>query len=187
MEFSRDNHLSCWVRFGNGVLSGVLSILCGLFAYSLVVLTTGTFSAVAGGIALAVVMLPITVRTVEEGLRALTIELREGAIALGATTSQTIFGVVLPTAAPGIITGVILAMARAIGETAPLLFTALFSQYGINGLWNPIASLSVLIYNFALSPYPNYQALAWTAALVLVGLILVVSVGARSLTRNLTQ
>ncbi|MEO1148221.1 MAG: phosphate ABC transporter permease PstA [Cyanobacteria bacterium J06638_22] len=187
VEFSRDNRLSRWVRFGNGVLSGVPSILCGLFAYSLVVLTTGTFSAVAGGIALAVVMLPITVRTVEEGLRAVTTDLREGAIALGATTSQTIFGVVLPTAAPGIITGVILAMARAIGETAPLLFTALFSQYGINGLWNPIASLSVLIYNFALSPYPNYQALAWTAALVLVGLILVVSVGARSLTRILNR
>lgn len=187
VEFSRDNRLSRWIRFGNGVLSGVPSILCGLFAYSLVVLTTGTFSAVAGGIALAVVMLPITVRTVEEGLRAVTTELREGAIALGATTSQTIFGVVLPTAAPGILTGVILAMARAIGETAPLLFTALFSQYGINGLWNPIASLSVLIYNFALSPYPNYQALAWTVALVLVGLILVVSVGARSLARVLNR
>ena len=179
VEFGRENGLTQAVRFFNGVLSGVPSILCGLFAYALVVLTTGTFSAVAGGIALAVLMLPITVRTAEEGLKAVDVELREGAIALGATTSQTIGAIVLPSAAPAIVTGVVLAIARAVGETAPLLFTALFSQYGLNGVWNPVASLSVLIYNFALSPYPNHQALAWTAALVMVSLILGISVMAR--------
>ncbi|MEO0405976.1 MAG: phosphate ABC transporter permease PstA [Cyanobacteria bacterium P01_A01_bin.135] len=183
VEFGRDGRLARWVRLGNGVLSGVPSILCGLFAYGLVVLATGTFSAVAGGVALAVVMLPITVRAAEEGLRSVSLELRQGALALGATTGQTIFAIVLPAAAPSITTGVILAVARAMGETAPLLFTALFSQYGLNGLWNPTASLSVLIYNFALSPYPNYQALAWTAALLLVGVSVGVSVAARSLLR----
>lgn len=179
VEFGRENRLTQTVRFFSGVLSGVPSILCGLFAYALVVLTTGTFSAIAGGVALSVLMVPITVRTAEEGLKAVPAEWREGAIALGATTSQSIGAIVLPAAAPSIVTGVVLAMARAVGETAPLLFTALFSQYGLNSVWNPVASLSVLIYNFALSPYPNHQALAWTAALVVVSLILGISVMAR--------
>jgi len=182
VEFGQGNGLSRWVRFFNGVLSGVPSILCGLFAYNLVVLSTGRFSAVAGGVALAVVMVPMTVRTAEEGLKSVAPDLREGAIALGASAAQTIGSVVLPAASPAIATGVVLSIARAAGETAPLLFTALFSQYEFNGVWNPVASLSVLIYNFALSPYPNHQALAWTAALVVVGLILSVSIMARSLT-----
>ena len=184
VEFGRGNALSQLVRFFNGILSGVPSILCGLFAYGLVVLTTGTFSAIAGGIALAVVMLPITVRASEEGLKAVSPEIREGAIALGASPIQAIAFIILPAASPAIATGIILSIARASGETAPLLFTALFSQYGFNGVWKPVASMSVLIYNFALSPYANHQALAWTAALVVVGLILTISITARFLTRD---
>ncbi|MEI6328641.1 MAG: phosphate ABC transporter permease PstA [Pseudanabaena sp. ELA645] len=184
VEFGRGRVLSQWVRFFNGVLSGVPSILCGLFAYGLVVLATGTFSAIAGGVALAVVMLPTIARTAEEGLKAVASELREGAIAIGASPIQAIAFVVIPAATPAIVTGVVLAIARAAGETAPLLFTSLFSQYGLNGLWKPVASMSVLIYNFALSPYPNHQALAWTAALVLVALILSISIAARFLTRD---
>lgn len=184
VEFGRNKPLSQWVRFFNGVLSGVPSILCGLFAYGLVVLTSGTFSAIAGGVALAVVMLPTIARTSEEALKAVAPELREGAIAIGASPIQAITLIVIPAATPAIITGIVLAIARATGETAPLLFTALFSQYGFNGLWKPVASMSVLIYNFALSPYPNDQALAWTAALVVVALILSISIAARFLTRD---
>lgn len=184
VEFGRNKPLSQWVRFFNGVLSGVPSILCGLFAYGLVVLTSGTFSAIAGGVALAVVMLPTIARTSEEALKAVAPELREGAIAIGASPIQAITLIVIPAATPAIITGIVLAIARATGETAPLLFTALFSQYGLNGLWKPVASMSVLIYNFALSPYPNDQALAWTAALVVVALILSISIAARFLTRD---
>jgi phosphate transport system permease protein len=184
VEFGRNKPLSQWVRFFNGVLSGVPSILCGLFAYGLVVLTSGTFSAIAGGVALAVVMLPTIARTSEEALKAVAPELREGAIAIGASPIQAITLIIIPAATPAIITGIVLAIARATGETAPLLFTALFSQYGFNGLWKPVASMSVLIYNFALSPYPNDQALAWTAALVVVALILSISIAARFLTRD---
>ncbi|MFN4776112.1 MAG: phosphate ABC transporter permease PstA, partial [Pseudanabaena sp.] len=184
VEFGRNKPLSQWVRFFNGVLSGVPSILCGLFAYGLVVLTSGTFSAIAGGVALAVVMLPTIARTSEEALKAVAPELREGAIAIGASPIQAITLIIIPAATPAIITGIVLAIARATGETAPLLFTALFSQYGLNGLWKPVASMSVLIYNFALSPYPNDQALAWTAALVVVALILSISIAARFLTRD---
>jgi phosphate transport system permease protein len=155
-----------------------------LFAYGLVVLTSGTFSAIAGGVALAVVMLPTIARTSEEALKAVAPELREGAIAIGASPIQAITLIIIPAATPAIITGIVLAIARATGETAPLLFTALFSQYGLNGLWKPVASMSVLIYNFALSPYPNDQALAWTAALVVVALILSISIAARFLTRD---
>jgi len=168
----------------DGVLSGVPSILCGLFAYGLVVLTSGTFSAIAGGVALAVVMLPTITRTSEEALKAVAPELREAAIAIGASPIQATTLMIIPAATPAIVTGLVLAIARATGETAPLLFTALFSQYGFNGLWKPVASMSVLIYNFALSPYPNDQALAWTAALVVVTLILSISIAARFLTRD---
>jgi len=184
VEFGQNKLLSQWVRFFNGVLSGVPSILCGLFAYGLVVLTSGTFSAIAGGVALAVVMLPTITRTSEEALKAVAPELREAAIAIGASPIQATTLMIIPAATPAIVTGLVLAIARATGETAPLLFTALFSQYGFNGLWKPVASMSVLIYNFALSPYPNDQALAWTAALVVVTLILSISIAARFLTRD---
>lgn len=187
VEFAQGNVLGHWVRLANGVLSGVPSILCGLFAYGVVVLTTGSFSAVAGGVALAVVMVPLIERTSEDALQAVSNELRWGAMALGASRSQTVLTVVLPTAAPAVATGLVLAIARATGETAPLLFTALFSQYGLQGLWQPTASLSVLIYNFALSPYPNHQAIAWTAALGVVSLVGGISLVARRLLGQLRQ
>lgn len=183
-EFGRGTRFATFVRFCTNVLSGVPSIISGLFAYGIVVLATGTFSALAGGVALSVLMVPIVVRTVEEGLKQIPRDIRQGSIALGATQFQTVWRIVLPAAFPFVATGVTLALARAAGETAPLLFTALFSQFGFNGVMNPTATLSVLIYNFAISPYKNQQQLAWVAALVVVGLILVISTTARFLTRN---
>lgn len=183
-EFSRESKVANWIDFFTNVLSGVPSIVVGVFAYSVVVLTTGTFSAVAGGIALAVLMLPTIVRTAAEALEAVPSEYRQAALGLGATQFQTVARVVLPAAIPAIVTGVMLAIARAAGETAPLIFTALFSQYWNTGIWQPTASLSVLVFNFAIVPYKNQQELAWAASLVLVALVLVTSILARWVTRR---
>ena len=183
-EFGRGNKLSQFVRFCTNVLSGVPSIIAGLFAYGVVVLLTGTFSAVAGGVALSVLMVPIVIRTTEEGLKSIPLDVRQAAVGVGATNFQSITRIILPASLPFIATGVTLALARAVGETAPLLFTALFNQYDAKGIWQPTATLSVLIYNFAISPYKNQQALAWVAALVIVALILIVSIVARMSTRR---
>jgi phosphate transport system permease protein len=183
-EFGRGNKLSQFVRFCTNVLSGVPSIIAGLFAYGVVVLVTGTFSAVAGGVALAVLMVPIVIRTAEEGLKSIPPDVRQAAVGVGATNFQSISRIILPAALPFIATGVTLALARAVGETAPLLFTALFNQYDVRSVWEPTATLSVLIFNFAISPYRNQQELAWVAALVVVGLILTVSIVARVATRR---
>jgi phosphate transport system permease protein len=185
-EFARGTKLANFVRFGINVLSGVPSIIMGLFAYGVVVLLTGTFSALAGGVALAILMIPIVERTAEEGLKSVPMETRQGAIGVGATNFQTISQIVLPAALPSIATGVTLALARASGETAPLLLTALFNQYYAKSALQPIATLPVLIYNFAGAPYKNQQALAWSASLLLVLLILGVSIAARSLARRQT-
>jgi phosphate transport system permease protein len=185
-EFARGTKLANFVRFGINVLSGVPSIIMGLFAYGVVVLTTGGFSALAGGIALSILMVPIVERTAEEGLKSVPVETRQGAIGVGATNFQTISQIVLPAALPSIATGVTLSLARASGETAPLLITALFNQYYARGVLEPIATLPVLIYNFAGAPYKNQQELAWAASLLLVMLILVVSIVARSLARRQT-
>jgi phosphate transport system permease protein len=185
-EFARGTKFANFVRFGINVLSGVPSIIMGLFAYGVVVLATGTFSALAGGIALAILMIPIVERTAEEGLKSVPMETRQGALGIGATNFQTISQIVLPAALPSIATGVTLSLARASGETAPLLITALFNQYYAKGLLQPIATLPVLIYNFAGAPYKNQQELAWAASLLLVMLILVVSIIARSLARRQT-
>jgi phosphate transport system permease protein len=160
-------------------LSGVPSIVVGVFAYALVVIPTGRFSAVAGGVALAVLMLPTVVRTATESLELVSQELRQAAIGLGASRFQTVFGVVLPAALPAIVTGVMLAVARAAGETAPVIFTALFSQYWNKGLWEPTATLSVMIFNFATVPYKNQQQLAWAGSLILVLLVLLTSIISR--------
>lgn len=188
VEFGQASQLSKrlanFVRFCTNVLSGVPSIIAGLFAYGVVVLVMGTFSAIAGGVALSVLMMPIVIRTTEEGLKSIPREVRQAAIGLGATNFQSIASIILPAALPFVATGVTLALARAAGETAPLLFTALFNQYDARGLREPIASLSVLIYNFAISPYKNQQELAWVAALIVVSLILFVSILARSLTNR---
>ncbi|MBI4784234.1 MAG: phosphate ABC transporter permease PstA [Oscillatoriophycideae cyanobacterium NC_groundwater_1537_Pr4_S-0.65um_50_18] len=184
IEFGRGNRLSQFVSFCTNILSGVPSIIAGLFAYGVVVLTTGSFSAVAGGIALSVLMLPIIIRTAEEGFKSIPRDTRLGAVGIGATNFQSVTQIILPAAMPFIATGVTLALARAAGETAPLLFTALFNQYDAKSIWEPTATLSVLIYNFAISPYKNQQALAWVAALIVVCLILVVSILARIVSRR---
>lgn len=182
VEFGRGNKLSQFVRFCTNVLSGVPSIIAGLFAYGIVVLATGSFSAIAGGVALSVLMMPIIIRTAEEGLKSIPREVRQGLLGIGATNFQGVTSVILPAALPFVATGVTLALARAAGETAPLLFTALFNQYDARSLREPIATLSVLIYNYAIAPYKNQNDLAWAAALVVVSLILVVSILARALT-----
>jgi phosphate transport system permease protein len=176
--------LSQFVRFCTNVLSGVPSIIAGLFAYGVVVLTTGKFSAIAGGVALSVLMLPIIIRTTEEGLKSVPRDTRLAATGLGATNFQSVSQIILPAALPFVATGITLSLARAAGETAPLLFTALFNQYDNKGVWEPTATLSVLIYNFAISPYKNQQALAWAASLIIVLLILVVSIVARMIARR---
>jgi phosphate transport system permease protein len=184
VEFGQGNWISQFVRFCTNVLSGVPSIIAGLFAYGIVVLLTGGFSAVAGGAALSVLMLPTIIRTTEEGLKSVPKATRLAAVGVGATNFQTVFQIVLPAALPFVATGVTLAIARAAGETAPLLFTCLFNQYDIKGVWEPTATLSVLIYNFAISPYPNQQKLAWVAALLIVLLILSISIVARIVSRR---
>ncbi len=177
------------VRFGAKVLSGFPSILAGVFAYGAVVLVTGGFSAVAGGVALALLMLPTVLLTAEDALGMVPHRLKEAAIGMGATPTQTIWHVILPTAMPGILTGVMLAVARAAGETAPLLLTALFSNNwpltrGHVDLMQPTASLAVLIYNFSSMAYENQKELAWAAALVLVLFVLFTNLIGQSLSRR---
>jgi phosphate transport system permease protein len=184
VEFGQGNWISQFVRFCTNVLSGVPSIIAGLFSYGLVVLLTGSYSAVAGGVALSILMLPTIIRTAEEGLKSVPKATRLAAVGVGATNFQSVTNIVLPAAMPFIATGVTLAIARAAGETAPLLFTCLFNQYDIKGIWEPTATLSVLIYNFAISPYPNQQKLAWVAALVILILILGISIIARLVARR---
>jgi phosphate transport system permease protein len=172
------------LRFVAKVLTGFPSILAGVFAYGAVVLIMGKFSAIAGGIALSILMIPTVMLTAEEALRMVPAKMREAAIGMGATQSQTVWGVLFPTAMPGMLTGVMLAVARAAGETAPLLFTALFSNFWGQGLGNPTASLAVLIYNFSGSPFNNQKDLAWAAALVLVLLVLTTNIIGQCLSRK---
>ncbi len=191
-EFSAETKLAQWLRFATNVLSGVPSIIVGVFGYGVAVLGLRklgidvSFSAIAGGFALSVLMLPIIVRATEESLKLIPQEIRQASLGLGATKFQTVFRVILPAALPAIMTGITLAIARAAGETAPLLFTAQFSQYytpftekGLSALFEPTASLAVLVYNFATRPYPNQQELAWAASLILVLLVLLTSVASR--------
>ena len=172
------------VRFSADVMSGLPSIVAGLFVYTLVVVPMHRFSALAGGLALAVLMLPTVMRTTEELLRLVPDALREAALALGVPKWRTILRVVLRTAAPGIATGVVLAVARVTGETAPLLFTALNNNGWAEGIDQPTASLTVQIYQYAGSPYEDQQAQAWAAALVLVSVVLILNVSARLLVRH---
>jgi phosphate transport system permease protein len=183
-EFGRDTRLAEWVNFFTNVLSGVPSIVIGAFAYAVVVLTTGTFSAVAGGVALAILMLPTIVRTAAEALEAVPNDFRQAAIGLGATRLQTTLKIVLPAAVPAILTGIMLAIARAAGETAPVLFTASFSRYWNTTVWQPTATLSRLVFDFATAPYASQQQLAWTGSLVLVALVLVTSILSRLVTQR---
>lgn len=172
------------VRFVSDTLTGVPSIVTGVFIYTLIVLPMKQFSALAGGIALGIIMIPIVTRTTEEMLRLVPASLREGALALGAPQWRVTLGVVLPAAASGIATGAMLAVARVSGETAPLLFTAFGSRFFNVYLDQPIASLTVQIFNYAVSPYDEWHAQAWAATLVLMTLILVINITVRILTRK---
>jgi phosphate transport system permease protein len=187
--FGPETRLASATRFAAKVLTGMPSVLAGVFAYTVVVLLTGGFSAPAGGIALAVLMVPTVLLTAEEAIRMVPLRMKEAAIGMGATSSQLLLKIVLPTAMPGIVTGVMLAVARAAGETAPLLFTALFSNYwlvdrGHIDLMKPTASLAVLIYNFSAMPYENQVQLAWAASLVLVVMVLAFNIAGQVLSRN---
>ena len=167
------------VRYTTDLLNGVPSIVIGIFAYSLVVLPVKHFSALAGGVALGIMVIPITVRSTEEFLRAVPGSMREAAMALGASKWKTIATVVLPAASGGILTGMLLALARVAGETAPLLFTAFGNRFWSQGWGQPIASLPVMIYTYAVAPYDDWHRQAWAAGLVLLGLVLISNLGAR--------
>jgi phosphate transport system permease protein len=169
------------IRYTTDLLNGVPSIVIGIFAYSLVVLPVKHFSALAGGVALGIMVIPITVRSTEEFLRSVPGSLREGAMALGASKWKTIVTVVLPAASGGILTGMLLALARVAGETAPLLFTAFGNRFWSPGFEQPTASLPVMIYTYAIAPYDDWHRQAWAAGLVLLGLVLVANLGARLL------
>jgi len=175
--------LAFLVRYAADMLNGVPSIVMGIFAYTIVVLPMRHFSALAGGVALGVMMIPIILRSSEEFLRSVPRSLREGSMALGASKWRTIVKVVVPAASGGILTAILLALARVAGETAPLLFTAFGNRFWAHGWNEPIASLPVVIYNYAISPYDDWHRQAWAAGLVLLGLVLTTNL----LTRLLLQ
>jgi len=172
------------VRFLTDVMNGIPSIVVGIFVWAWVVVSMGHFSALAGGIALAIMLLPMVTRTTEEMIRLVPRELREGGLALGFTRWRTTLGIVLPAARSGILTGVLVSLARIAGETAPLLFTAFVNPYWGWRLDEPIAALPVQIFQYATSPFEEWHRLAWAAALVLIGLVLAVSLTARFLIRS---
>ncbi len=179
-----DNRFGNLVRFSADVMSGIPSIAVGVFVYTLVVLSMRRFSALAGGIALGILMLPTVTRTTEELLKLVPVSLREAGLALGIPKWRVILRIVLVTGAPGIATGIILAIARAAGETAPLLFTAFNNRYLSMSLDKPVGSLPVQIYTYAVSPYEDWHRQAWAAALVLVAMVLFLNIAARLLTRS---
>jgi len=191
-EYSRSGWFAQFIRFGTNVLSGVPSIIAGVFIYGTIVtsrvLFGNAYSALAGGIALSILMLPTVIKTTDEGLKLVSDDLRRAALGVGASRFVTIVRITLPTAFTPIATGVVLAIARAAGETAPLIFTALFSPFSsdllsTDGIFAPIATLSVLIYNFAIMPYEFHNELAWSASFVLVVMILGLNLFSRWLAR----
>jgi phosphate transport system permease protein len=183
----RGTRFAAAVRFAADTLNGVPSIVIGVFAYGVVVLPFHHFSAAAGAVALGIMMLPLVMRTTEELLRLVPATLREGALALGATRAHAVFTVVLPAALPGIVTGVLLALARVAGETAPLLFTSLNNAYFSTDPRQPISTLTVQVYTFATSPYPEWHQQAWAGALVLVAMVFSCSLLARVATARMER
>jgi phosphate transport system permease protein len=181
------SRLASAVRFAADTLNGVPSIVIGVFAYTIVVLPFRQFSMIAGAVALGTMMIPIIARNTEELLKLVPHTLREGALALGATRGRAIMTVVLPAALPGIITGVVLALARIAGETAPLLFTSLNNSYWNLDPTQPTASLTVQIYAYASSPYEDWHRQAWAGATVLIAAVLLFSLLARAVTRRLER
>ena len=191
-EYSRSGWFAQFIRFGTNVLAGVPSIIAGVFIYGTIVtsriLFGNAYSAVAGGMALAVLMLPKVIKTTDEGLKLVPDDLRRGALGVGASRFVTVVRITLPAALTPIATGVVLGIARAAGETAPLIFTALFSPFWsdlltTDGIFAPIATLSVMIYNFAIMPYEFHNELAWAASFVLVVMILALNLFSRWLAR----
>ena len=178
-EYGRRSKLSSVVRFINDVLLSAPSIVIGLFVYTIVVARMGHFSALSGAIALGIIAMPVIVRTTEDMLRLVPKSLREGSAALGAQPWRTITSIIYPAARSGLVTGALLAVARISGETAPLLFTALNNQFWSTDLNGPMANLPVVIFQFAMSPYDNWQSLAWSGALLITLFVLVLSIIAR--------
>jgi phosphate transport system permease protein len=178
-EYGRGRRLSAIIRFVNDVLLSAPSIIIGLFVYELLVIRMGHFSAIAGAVALAIIALPVTVRTTEDMLNLVPQGMKDASTAMGAYPWRTITNVIYPAARSGIVTGLLLAVARISGETAPLLFTALNNQFWSSNLGAPMANLPVVIFQFALSPYPDWQQLAWSGALIITLSILILSIGAR--------
>jgi phosphate transport system permease protein len=175
------------VRFAADTLNGVPSIVIGVFIYSIAVLPVRRFSALAGGLALGVMMIPLIMRTTEELLLLVPSTLREGALALGATRARAVFSVVVPAALPGILTGILLALARIAGETAPLLFTALNNRFFSTDVRQPVSTLTVQVYLYATAPYEDWHRQAWAGALVLVAMVLICSLLARVATARMER
>jgi phosphate transport system permease protein len=179
--------LASVIRFAADTLNGVPSIVIGVFVYGIAVLPFRQFSAMAGGLALGIMMIPLIMRTTEELLRLVPSSLREGALALGATRARAVFTVILPAALPGILTGILLALARIAGETAPLLFTSLNNRFWSMDLRQPISTLTVQMYSYAIAPYDDWHRQAWAGALVLVTLVLLCSLAARFATARMEK
>jgi phosphate transport system permease protein len=175
-EYSQGSKSARAIRFCAKILSGLPSILAGVFIFGVLVATTRTFSVLAGGLALGILMLPIIILATEEALLRVPRFYREASLALGANRTQTVLNITLPAAASTIITGVMLAVARAAGETAPIIFTALFTSYWVASLHEPTASMAVLIYNFSSVPYDNMVNMAWSASFVLIVIVLVTNI-----------
>jgi len=184
-EYGRTAHISTVIRFVNDVLLSAPSIIVGLFVYELLVLRMGHFSAIAGAVALAIIAIPVTVRTTEDMLNLVPQGMKDASTAMGAYDWRTITSVIYPAARSGILTGLLLAIARISGETAPLLFTALNNQFWSSNLAAPIANLPVVIFQFALSPYANWQQLAWSGALIITASILILNIAARLVVSSL--
>jgi len=181
------SRMAAAVRFAADTLNGVPSIVIGVFVYGIAVLPFRHYSALAGGLALGIMMIPLIMRTTEELLLLVPGSLKEGALALGATRARAVFTVVLPAALPGIMTGILLALARIAGETAPLLFTALNNSFFSTDVRQPIATLTVQVFTYAISPYKDWHRQAWAGALVLVGIVVVCSLLARIATARMER
>jgi len=182
LDQSPNTSLAQATRFAARVLTGVPSLIIGLFVFTLVVLRLGSYSALAGGIALGIMMTPVIMLSAEEMLRLVPDTWRDASLALGASKKQTVLRLVLPAAAPGMVVGIMLAVALAAGQTAPVLLTALSSRFWMENWLQPSASLPVMIYTYAITPFADWQAQAWGAALVLVVVVLILNVTAQLLT-----
>lgn len=183
-EFGRDSFLASSVRMGANVLMGTPSIIIGVFIYALMVVPAGHFSGYAGATALAIIMIPVVARTTEDMLTLVPNELRESALAIGAPRWKMTIGIVFRSAKSGLLTGVLLAIARVSGETAPLLFTALNSPYWPKSLNGPTANLTVTIFNYAMSPYADWQGMAWGASFLIMAGVLTITIAARLILRE---